>query len=430
VATPLQPNARPAQTIVSSATECPSARSRYGRRLETARPTSTIVIVRRSPGWLTLRAGANSPAPTTPITIASIARCSVRPACSPSMRSPRSSSTSSPAASAGCTTTSGASSSATTCSGQPRIDRPVPSIQRARLSNPQTSATRRCSSRGASLASIACRAIPRLYRVDAPTAAAIPSTRSTMSATDHRTRRSLLAGALGAAGATAYALPALASARPARFRGSPAAISPRLRALLGVEDTTSSGHGYALTFDDGPHPEGTPAVLEILARERVRATFFLVGEQVLRDPALARETADAGHAIALHCHRHRNLLRLAPSQVREDIARAEDAIVTHTGCAPTLYRPPYGVLNAAALRLARARGWRTLMWSHWGRDWEASATSDLIAARVTDGAGEGAVLLLHDADDYSAPGSWRRTAQALPRVLATLAERGLEPQLP
>jgi peptidoglycan/xylan/chitin deacetylase (PgdA/CDA1 family) len=110
-----------------------------------------------------------------------------------------------------------------------------------------------------------------------------------MSATDHRTRRSLLAGALGAAGATAYALPALASARPARFRGSPAAISPRLRALLGVEDTTASGRGYALTFDDGPHPEGTPAVLEILARERVRATFFLVGEQVLRDPALASE---------------------------------------------------------------------------------------------------------------------------------------------
>ena len=88
------------------------------------------------------------------------------------------------------------------------------------------------------------------------------------------------------------------------------------------------------------------------------------------------------------------------------------------------------MLNAAALRLARGRGWRTLLWSHWGRDWEARATPDSIAARVTGGAGEGSVLLLHDADDYSAPGSWRRTAAALPRVLETLRARGLEPAAP
>jgi len=209
-------------------------------------------------------------------------------------------------------------------------------------------------------------------------------------------------GALGGAAITGYLLPGLAGAWPA------------LRA----------------TFDDGPHAQGTPAVLEILERERVRATFFLVGEQVQRNPALAREIADAGHQIALHCHRHRNLLRLGPRQVHEDIERAEEIIVTHTGRSPELYRPPYGVLNASALRLARTRGWRTLLWSHWGRDWDARATPASITARVTAGAGAGAVLLLHDADDYSAPGSWRRTAQALPRVLETLAERGLEPELP
>jgi peptidoglycan/xylan/chitin deacetylase (PgdA/CDA1 family) len=239
-----------------------------------------------------------------------------------------------------------------------------------------------------------------------------------MSAHDHRTHGTRIAGALGAAAMAGYALPALAGAWPA------------LRAPLGVEDRTAGGRGYALTFDDGPHRQGTPAVLEVLERERVRATFFLVGEQVLRNPGVAREIADAGHDIALHCHRHRNLLRLAPWQVREDIARAHEAIVTHTGRAPELYRPPYGVLNAAALRLARSRGWRTLLWSHWGRDWDARATPASIAARVTDGADEGAVLLLHDADDYSAPDSWRRTAAALPRVLETLAGRGLQPVMP
>lgn len=239
-----------------------------------------------------------------------------------------------------------------------------------------------------------------------------------MSSDDDRTRPVLAAGALAGAAAVGYLLPGLAGA-----------WAP-LRAPLGVQDRTASGEGYALTFDDGPHREGTPAVLEVLAAEGARATFFLVGEQVRRNPSLPREILAAGHGIGLHCDRHRNLLRLGPRQVREDIARAEQAIADATGRGVDLYRPPYGVLNAAALRLARARGWRTLLWSHWGRDWEARATAQSIAARVTDGAGQGSVLLLHDADDYSAPGSWRRTAAALPRVIETMRRRGVEPVFP
>jgi len=246
-----------------------------------------------------------------------------------------------------------------------------------------------------------------------------------MSTNDHRTPGTRITGALAGLTMAGYVLPVLAGSRPVHFPRSPAPIWPALRSALGVEDHTASGEGYALTFDDGPHPEGTPAVLEILARERVRATFFLVGEQVLRNPGLAREIAAAGHEIALHCHRHRNLLRLSPWQTREDILRAEDNITAETGSSLRLYRPPYGVLNAAALRLARAEGWRTLLWSHWGRDWEARASPESIAAQVTAGAGAGSVLLLHDADDYSASGSWRRTAAALPQVLETLAARGL-----
>jgi peptidoglycan/xylan/chitin deacetylase (PgdA/CDA1 family) len=207
-------------------------------------------------------------------------------------------------------------------------------------------------------------------------------------------------------------------------------VWPALRGPLAVEDRTSSGTGYALTFDDGPHVHGTPAILEILARERVSATFFLVGEQVRRNPALAREIVAAGHGIGLHCDRHRNLLRLTPWQVRADIARAQETIEGATDRAIGLYRPPYGILNASALRIARKHDWRTLLWSHFGKDWEARATPESIATRVTRGADEGSVLLLHDADDYGAPGSWRRTVAALPRVLETLAERGLQPVAP
>jgi peptidoglycan-N-acetylglucosamine deacetylase len=223
-----------------------------------------------------------------------------------------------------------------------------------------------------------------------------------------------------------YLLPALAGSQPVLFPRSPEPIWPGLRRSLGVEDRTASGHGYALTFDDGPHAQGTPAALEILARAGVRATFFLVGEQLRRNPTLGREILAAGHEIGLHCDRHRNLLRLAPWQVRADIARAQATIEDEAGRSPTLYRPPYGVLNATALRLARGHGWRTLLWSQWGRDWEARATPESIATQVTAGVGEGSVLLLHDADDYSAPDSWRRTVAALPRVLDTLAQRGLQ----
>jgi peptidoglycan/xylan/chitin deacetylase (PgdA/CDA1 family) len=223
-----------------------------------------------------------------------------------------------------------------------------------------------------------------------------------------------LAGALAATAAVGHALPALAF----HLHG--------LRAPLGIEDRARGGSGYALTFDDGPHAQGTPQTLEILAAAGVSATFFLVGEQVRRNPALTAEILAAGHEIGLHCNRHRNLLRLTPRQTREDIVRARAIIEEAGGRSPTLYRPPYGVLSAAALAHARRSGWRTLLWSHWGRDWEARATAESIAARVTDGAGEGSVLLLHDADDYSAPSSWRRTVAALPRVLDTLEQRGLQ----
>ncbi len=239
-----------------------------------------------------------------------------------------------------------------------------------------------------------------------------------MRAPDDRSLLPPLAGAAAGAVAVSYALPALAFYLRA------------LRGPLGIEDRTASGRGYALTFDDGPHAQGTPAVLEILAAAGVRATFFLVGEQILRNPGLAGEIAAAGHGVGLHCHRHRNLLRLTPWQVREDILRARAIIEEATGCSPTLYRSPYGIVNAAAIGLARRCGWRTLLWSHWGRDWETRATAESIAALVTAGVGEGAVLLLHDADDYSAPGSWRRTVAALPRVLETLGERGLQPTAP
>jgi peptidoglycan/xylan/chitin deacetylase (PgdA/CDA1 family) len=215
----------------------------------------------------------------------------------------------------------------------------------------------------------------------------------------------------GVIGAAAWTVPALAP------------LTSHVSRPLAIRTTIE--HGVALTFDDGPHPQGTPAILEILAAADVRATFFLVGEQVLRSPAVAAEIVAAGHAVAVHGHRHRNLLRITPAGVASDLDRAHAVIAEATGHDATVHRPPYGIYSWPALHAVRVRGWTPTLWSRWGRDWTRRATASSIAATVSCGVRDGDVLLLHDADDYSAPGSWRATAQALPRVLEAVADAGL-----
>ncbi|MBV8563133.1 MAG: polysaccharide deacetylase family protein [Actinobacteria bacterium] len=202
-------------------------------------------------------------------------------------------------------------------------------------------------------------------------------------------------------------------------------VSPLARRAFGVRASVPERDAVALTFDDGPHPEGTPRVLELLAEAGARATFFLVGEQVERRPHLAAEIVAAGHEAAVHCHRHRNLMRLPPRAVRADLERAEATIADATGTPPTRYRPPYGILTTAALRHARRRGWETILWRRDGHDWEAQATPESISRRLVGKARGGEVLLLHDADWYSAPRSWERTAAALALALEVLRERRL-----
>jgi peptidoglycan-N-acetylglucosamine deacetylase len=226
--------------------------------------------------------------------------------------------------------------------------------------------------------------------------------------------------ALSAAGATA----GLWHAAPA-----PAPVVPAIGRRLGVVLREEGLDGVAITFDDGPHPHGTVSVLETLREHDARATFFLAGEQVERRPSLAAEIVAAGHRVELHCHRHRNQLRLTPRMLLEDAERGRAAIEEATGQAIADYRPPYGIFSAGGLRAVRSRGWRPVLWSQWGRDWDRSATPESITRRVTAGARAGDIVLLHDADYYSARGSWVRTGAALSKILELLEARGLKSRL-
>jgi peptidoglycan/xylan/chitin deacetylase (PgdA/CDA1 family) len=201
-------------------------------------------------------------------------------------------------------------------------------------------------------------------------------------------------------------------------------FSPLARAY-GIDRTLHRDDAVALTFDDGPHAQGTPAVLAELDRRRATATFFLVGEQVRLRPSLAHEIVAAGHEVAVHGDRHTLLLRRTVRAVADDLDRAVATIAEATGVAPTLYRPPYGVFSAGALAHVRSRAWHPLLWSTWGRDWERRATPASIARRATRGLRPGDVVLLHDSDAYSSDDSWRRTAAALPSVIDAVATLGV-----
>ena len=160
---------------------------------------------------------------------------------------------------------------------------------------------------------------------------------------------------------------------------------PGVAELLGLPRRIDRRDAVALTFDDGPHPEGTPAVLEALQAGKATALFFLCGEQVERYPGLAAEIAAAGHTVALHGHRHRNMLRLAPRTFVDDLERGIAAIEDAVGVRPDVYRPPYGIFSFPGIAEVRARGFEPLLWSRWGHDWRAPRPPEAIASEVANG---------------------------------------------
>lgn len=227
--------------------------------------------------------------------------------------------------------------------------------------------------------------------------------------------------------ARGWALPAAAVVGAAAAHAAPAVLAlggPRRLLAPALAGTGHPGH-VALTFDDGPDPRSTPAMLRLLAERRVTATFFLVGTNVARYPGLAAEIAAAGHELAVHGLHHRLLLRYPPGRVRADLAAAHDLVATAAGAAPRWFRPPYGVLSGGAWTAARRLGMRTVLWTAWGRDWTGHATGSSVYRTVCRDLRGGGTVLLHDtASGTAAPESWRATLAAVPTILDRCADAG------
>ncbi len=151
-----------------------------------------------------------------------------------------------------------------------------------------------------------------------------------------------------------------------------------------------------LTLDDGPDPETTPRLLDLLAAHDARATFFLVGERVRRHPDLVRAARAAGHAVGQHTDTHVDAWRTPRRRVKAEMARATRALEDATGEAVRQMRPPYGRITPAVGRWARAQGQSVVMWDLMPSDFVASVEPATVAGRTRRLARPGSVVVLHE----------------------------------
>jgi peptidoglycan/xylan/chitin deacetylase (PgdA/CDA1 family) len=173
-----------------------------------------------------------------------------------------------------------------------------------------------------------------------------------------------------------------------------------------------------LTFDDGPTPAWTPRVLELLARHRAQATFFVVGRQATAHPELVRQAWAAGHGVGNHTWSHRRLTRLGVGALEAEVGATSVAIQRATGAPVHCLRPPHGTVDAATAGRARALGLRLVMWDVDSNDWRRPGAG-VIAGRVLGRVRSGDVVLLHDGG-----GDRSQTLAALQQVLSSLSARG------
>ena len=215
------------------------------------------------------------------------------------------------------------------------------------------------------------------------------------------------AGAASTVGLVAYAVRGRSAEifAPSIYRGSP--NKPQV----------------ALTFDDGPS-ESTPALLEVLAEQNVRATFFMCGRNVRRFPDIAREVVAAGHEIGNHTESHAYLHFHSPEYIYHELAMAQQSIRTVTGYKPRWFRAPYGVRWLGLRRAQRRLGLTGVMWTTITRDWKWSSCR--VARLMLHVAKNGSIFCLHDGRETAASPDIRSTIDAVEAAIPRLKDRGFQ----
>jgi len=178
------------------------------------------------------------------------------------------------------------------------------------------------------------------------------------------------------------------------------------------------GSYIAMTFDDGPHAEFTPKLLDQLKARNIKATFFVVGQNVAAHPQIARRIVDEGHEIANHSWSHPAFAKMSNEAVSSQIQRTEDAIFSATGLRSTNFRPPYGSISAAQKKWVPQKfKLRIVLWSVDPLDWRKPGDA-VLRSRIVNGAHDGAIILAHDIHGT--------TVRAMPETFDELLAKGFK----
>lgn len=179
--------------------------------------------------------------------------------------------------------------------------------------------------------------------------------------------------------------------------------------------------GVVLTFDDGPDPEYTPQILNVLASNNAPATFFLVGEKAAEYPEIVKEILGQGHQIGVHCQQHRYAWFMGPRATWRKWDDGVKTIEQIIGQEVTLIRPPWGTFNLALWLWLKSRKKKAVLWNVEGHDWKACSSPQQIAERILKRTQEGTIIVLHDSGGE--PGAPRQTLQALEILCRELREK-------
>lgn len=174
----------------------------------------------------------------------------------------------------------------------------------------------------------------------------------------------------------------------------------------------------AMTYDDGPHPQNTPRLLDMLRQRNIKATFYVIGRSVNQYPHIARRIVAEGHEIGNHTWSHPNLTKLSDSAVRKELNTTRDAIVAACGVQPRTMRPPYGALRSSQRAwIYKEYGYPTVLWNVDPEDWRRPGPS-VVASRILSGTRNGSIVLAHDLH--------KPTIDAMPAALDGLLRRGFK----
>jgi peptidoglycan-N-acetylglucosamine deacetylase len=185
----------------------------------------------------------------------------------------------------------------------------------------------------------------------------------------------------------------------------------------------------ALTFDDGPYGEATNQILDILKKERVHATFFLLGLNVEKYPAITKRIVNEGHVIGNHSYSHSGFLsQMPPAEFQADVRDAENLIVSTTGLHPRYYRPPFNSHTPSMDQQLKDMGYIVVLWDVGTGDYDEGTSSKSIVEQIIRKTLKGKkhqhIILLHDGRDVQIGYSRQNVIQALPQIIGQLKERG------